>query len=131
MNFKDLLKNYELDITITRENVFEKLYLVPVLHGKYHKYLYQWRRLLLKIEQEKIEKYREKYYYYKDDFDRTLDEKQIKWHIETDEEYVSINQRYLNIKNEVDQIEQMVKHCGNLSFFCQNIISWEAFLSGR
>ena len=131
MNFLELLDEYNKDTKITKENIQSKLYDIPVLVGKYQKYLYQWRRQFIKVESEKNELFRKKYHHYKYDYNKTLDSKEIKWHIETDEEFSKIESRYQILKSEVDQIQEMIKHCMNLSFFCRNIIEWEQFMNGE
>lgn len=130
MNFKELIESYESDSKVSKEEIQDKIYNIPILHGKYLKYLYQWRRKTLLIEKDLKELYRQKYEIYKNG-DKVLDEKQIKFYIETDKEYLELNLRFQTFKIETEQIEQMVKHCCNLSFFYQNIMEVEKFYNGR
>lgn len=129
--FTDLVKMYEKDTTITRENINSKIYDAPMLHSKYHKYLYKWRRDYIKNETLLSEQFRKLWYYYSDEHERTLKSTEIKWHIETDDDYIKLHSKVKILKGEVAQIEDMVKFCSNISFFCQNIINWETFMQGE
>ena len=131
MNFIDLLKMYEKDTTINRENISSKLFECPVLHGIYSKWLYQWRRKFINVDNERAKKYKELYYYFKKDYELALDKKEICWHIETHDDYIDLNSKCRVLESEINQIESFVKHCSNLSFFCQNIISYEQFINGQ
>lgn len=130
MNFKDLIEQYETDTKVSKEEIQDKIYKIPILHGIYLKYLYQWKRKTLSVEKDLKELYRTKYEIYKNG-DKVLDEKQIKFYIETDKEYLDLNLKFQTFKLETDQVEQMVKHCSNLSFFYQNILESEKFFNGR
>lgn len=130
MNFIELLDEYETRCTITRENIHEKLYEAPILHSYFSKHLYNWKRRLKTVEIEKLSLYRKKYYYYKNDYDHVLKDSEIKWHIQTDEEYMKIEKRFYNLKQEVEQIQEMTSFCSKISFYCQNIISYEQFING-
>ena len=131
MNFLELNELYKKSIDITRANINDKLYEIPVQHGIFSKWLYLWKKKYLKELKDLEHLERKKYYHYKDDFDRALNDKEIKWHVETDSEYVEQNLKVRIFKSEVEQIEAMLKHIGNLSFFAQNIIQWEEFMAGK
>lgn len=131
MNFLDLTTMYENDTTITRENINQKLFEAPTLHGKYHKWLYRWRVKYIAVDKECKKLYREKYLFYRDEQNEVLSEKEIKWHVETDSEYIELASKVKMWKYEVEQIESMVKHCGFIGNFCKNIVDWELFMGGK
>lgn len=131
MNFLELCKQYENDTTVTRENINSKLFESPVLHSRYHKWQYIWKQRLYQQEDELKILYRKKYKYYENDYEKALSDKEIKWHIETDNEYLKLNRKVKILTSEVDQIIDWCKHCNNLSFFCGNIINWESFMAGK
>ena len=130
MNFLELNEEYQKDTTITRENIQLKLFESPRLHGKYHKWQYKWKQRLYKKEVELKELYRTKYKYYQRDFEEALNEKEIKWHIDTDSDYLELNRKVKILKTEVEQIVDWCKHCNSLSFFCGNIVRWEKHMNG-
>ena len=131
MNFVELNNEYIEDTTITRENINSKLFEVPRLFGKYHKWQYKWKQALYAKEKELKLLYREKYKYYQKDFDEALNEKEIKWHVDTDEEYLELDRKVKILTTEVSQIESWCRHCNSLSFFCGNIVSWESLMAGK
>lgn len=131
MNFLELNKQYEEDTTINKENISEKLDIASRLHAKYHSYGYRWKRKL-GVEEDKLkELYREKYKYYEKEYERALNDKEIKWHIDTDKEYISQNRKVEILKDEVDRIKDWCSHCNSLSYFYGNIIKWYEHMNGK
>jgi hypothetical protein len=118
------------DMKMEEETLDLKVYLIPNLHSKWVRYLYNEAMFLTKIEKKLLESFRKKYYYYLNDFSYTVDKKHVEWHIESDEEYSEELFKVNKQKHKVKYLEQMVRKVNGLSFDIKNMVEWRKFLAG-
>lgn len=131
----DKLQKYidesSVDFVWDADNINDKMYKMPIIHNKWLRYYYEERDSLIKAEKNLKSLYKEKFYYYKDDYDHKLDVKQIAWHIETDNEYSTKLYR-VNLRKEIiDFIEKIIRRINSFSFDVKNIIEYTKFKNGQ
>lgn len=130
MNWSEFEKQVEEDFTIRKDHLNTKLLEIPKLHSKYLRFYFKEKNKLIKLESELKILYSKRWYYYKNDYDHTIEDKHIQWHIDGDEEYskklLAVNRQ----KHLVDYFNQLIKKSNTLSFDIKNIVDWERFVSG-
>lgn len=131
MKWSELEAEVEEDFSLRQDKLETKLLQIPNLHSKYLRYYFNEKKKLLQLESELKVLYRKKWYYYLKDWDYTIEEKHIPWHIESDTEY---SKKLLDVsrqKNIVDYFLHTIKKCNALSFDVKNVIEWNKFINGR
>jgi hypothetical protein len=118
------------DLKMEEETLDLKVYLIPNLHAKWVRYLYNEAMFLTKIEKQLLESFRKKYYFYLNDYSYTVDKKHVEWHIESDETYSEELYKVNKQKHKVKYLEQMVRKVNGLSFDIKNMVEWRKFLAG-
>jgi hypothetical protein len=131
MNLDELFKEIEQDLTISFENLHEKTYKIPNYHSKYLKLYFEQKRILNKCNEELGKLYKNKYYYYTEQYEYKLDTtKEINFHIYSDEEYSKANLKTENQKLLVDCLERTLKRVQFLSKDVSNIQEQLKYMQG-
>jgi hypothetical protein len=131
MNIDTFLKEMEEDFRLTPENIQDKMYTVPNLHSKYLKIFFREKARYNKMDKELNKLYREKYYFYTTKYDKLLEnQKEIQFHILSDEEYAELNQKVENQKVLVDCVDRTLKKVSQLTFDIKGIIEYTKYLQG-
>ncbi|WP_298751853.1 recombination mediator protein UvsY [uncultured Arcobacter sp.] len=121
MKITELMKEVEEDFNFTKENIGEKVFSAPSLHSKYlNLYLREFTKYTNMYKQIK-QMYRKKYYYYKEDFSYSLSQKEIDFHIDSDDDYADLYKQYCSQKAIVDYLDSIVKKSQQISFDIKNI----------
>lgn len=119
------------DLLIENDKLNSKMMSLPQIHSKWLKYFYRESMLLLKYEEEEKKIFRKKFEFYLTQYDVEIKSNQVKWYVESDDEYIRIS-RKVNIQNKVvSYLEDVVKKVNNLNFLIKNIIDWKKFISGN
>lgn len=130
MNKQELLQMIESDLTLTPNNLEDKLYLIPSLHSKYLGIYFEFKTKLSKKERELSVLYKDKYIELKTKSDELLDKKEIQFYILGDEEYSKLNYEVKLLTDYVDILDRTLKKVNQLSFDAKNILAHIQFLSG-
>ena len=119
------------DFNVTRENLQSKVYSLPNLHSKYLKFFYKISEILIKLESKKDMLYIKKRNYFLNDHPEAIKPTHVDFYINGDDEFASLKMKYAKRKLELKVIEEALKRCSTISFFCKNIIEYENFLVGN
>ena len=75
-------------------------------------------------------KWQEKYLYYKNEFNITLNNSEIKSFIEKDLEYLELKEKLQNVTDLLDQVELALKGLDSMRWAIKSLIDWERFKQG-
>ncbi len=75
-------------------------------------------------------KWQERFLYYKNDFNYTLNNAEIKSFIEKDYEYLMIKKKLQEVTDLLEQIEIVLKGLDSMRWTLKSIIDWEKFKAG-
>ncbi len=133
MKWKELQENIDEDIALPNDlsKLDAKIKSIPKLHSKYLNFFFKEKKKLLILEKDLKKSYREKYYYYKNDYEYTLKNNQIDWHIESDDDYAKKKFEFDKQKMLVEYFYKLLQKINTLSFDIKNLIEWRNLLSGR
>jgi len=90
------------------------------LKNKHHKYSFQLDR-----------KWQELYLYYKNEYNITLNNSEIKSFIEKDLEYLDIKEKLSSVDNVMSSIEDIIKGLDNFRWTVKSLIDWEMWKGGK
>jgi hypothetical protein len=71
--------------------------------------------------------WQEKYLYYKNEFNITLNNTEIKSFIDKDLEYLEIKQKLKEVTDLLEQIESVIKGLDSMRWTIKSIIDWQKF----
>ena len=130
----DILKIEKMianDFHVTRENLQSKVYSLPNLHSKYLKFFYKLSEILIKLESKKDLMYIKKRNYFLNEHPEVIKPTHVDFYINGDEVFAALKLKCAKRKLELKVIEEALKRCSTISFFCKNIIEYENFLVGN
>lgn len=131
MSIDELFTEIENDLTITFDNFQEKSYKIPSYHSKYLKLYFDQKKLLNKTLESLNKLYKDKYYYYTQEYEYKLDNaKEINFHIYSDEEYSKLNLKVENQKLLVDCLERTLRRVQFLAKDISNIQEQLKYMNG-
>jgi len=129
---KDLFKKYNdfiKDIEIF--NISEKLIELPKIIAFYQNYYFTFKDKFYKLQNEIEKKWTEKYIYYKNDFDFSLTNSEIKQFIEKDLEMLDLKYKLNQIKGILEKFEESLKNLDGIKWTLKTLVEWEKFKSGN
>jgi hypothetical protein len=125
------MKAVEVDFDISYKNLNEKLYTIPQLHSKYLNLLLKEKTRLYSLKQNMDKLYKKKYYFYRFEYDHTLDShKEIQFHVEADDEFSTLVKNVNAKKALVEYLESVVKKAHNIGFDIKNILQHLQYMQG-
>ncbi len=126
-NLDSLFDKYQEFIEFEISQIDEKLTKLPSMIGHYQNIFYTLKKKHTKYQHEKDSKWTEKYLYFKNDFNFTLTNAEIKAFIEKDIEYLELKLKVQNIVNVLEQTEIVLKGLDNFRWTIHDLIAWEKF----
>jgi len=131
MNLEAIQKQVERDVRIDESHLDSSAANVPILHSKYLQMFSQCQLECLRLQSEYETKYREKYLYYRNDFEVVLKNKaEIDVLMSGDEEMKRLRLRFEYEKTCADYLERVLKQITGLSFLIRDMIEWKKFMAG-
>jgi len=76
-------------------------------------------------------KWQERYLYYKNEFNITLTNTEIKQFIEKDLEYIDIKEKLQGVKTILEQVELTLKGLDSMGWQLKTTVDWEKFKQGQ
>jgi hypothetical protein len=135
MNFDDILENYikeaEEDFNLDKADLEAKLRLIPNLHSKWLRYFYQQSHKLIVKEKELSKMWRDKLNHYLFHYEYEVKHTQVKYYIESDEEYSVIFYQCNCHRKIVDCLESILKKTTQMSFDISNLIKFKEMKLGK
>lgn len=131
MKLDELFEEIKNDLELNVSNLGEKQYKIPNLHSKYLKLYFDQKKLLNTLNAKLSKLYKDKYYYYTHDYDYKLEnQKEINFHIYSDEEYSTLNLKVDNQKLLVDCLERTLNRVQYMSKDVSNILDYLKYVNG-
>ena len=127
MNLDKLFDKYYEFIEFETSQIDERLFKLPSIIGHYQNIFYALKQKHTKYQHETDSKWTEKYLYYKNDFDFTLTNAEIKAFIEKDIEYLDLKLKVQKVVDVLEQVEIVLKGLDNFRWTIHDLISWLKF----
>jgi hypothetical protein len=135
MKFDDQLEKYlkkaEEDFNFNDADLEVKLRSIPNLHSKWLRYFYQASHKLIVKEKELTVMWRDKLNHYLFNYEYEVKTTQVKYYIESDEEYSAIFYQCNCQRKIVDCLESILKKTTQLSFDMNNLIKLKELKAGK
>ncbi len=125
-----LKKEIEADFTITEENAMVKSLDAPKIFSKYLARTIKESQVLKKMKGDLDKMYADRYKYYKEDYERKLNQGEIETYILTEAEYHKKNYEYQLQESICAFLEGITKKANNLSFDIKNFVDLRLFYGG-
>jgi CRISPR/Cas system CSM-associated protein Csm2 small subunit len=125
------LKESEADFNLDAADLEAKLRQIPNLHSKWLRYFYRESHRLLKKEKDLKICWRDKLNYYLYHYEYEVKHTQVKFYIESDEEYSKIYYQVTCLEKLVEMIESILKKTTQLSFDLNNLIKFKELKAGK
>ena len=126
-----IFDKYYQFIEFETSEIDERLTQLPSIIGFYQDAFYTLKQKHTKYQYEKDSKWQERYLYYKNEFNFTLTNNEIKSFIEKDIEYLDLKLKVQKVIDVLEQIEAILKSLDNLRWTIHDLISWEKFKQGE
>jgi flagellar capping protein FliD len=128
--FKKIQQEAEKDLNINNQEYKDILNSLPHTYQKYLNHFYNFSIIYDKINKKLYKKYNELYRYYRDEFSIKLKTNELENYIKADDSYQEIEQILLNIKHQLNYLDNIMKQLNQISFYIKNAIDWEKFKNG-
>jgi CRISPR/Cas system CSM-associated protein Csm2 small subunit len=133
--FDEILEKYlaeaEIDFNFDKADLEDKLRKVPNLHSKWLRHFYRQSHKLIQKEKELAKMWRDKLNHYLFHYKYEVKHTQVKYYIESDEEYSVIFYQCNCQRNIVDCLESILKKTTQLSFDMNNLIKLKEMKAGK
>ena len=126
-----LFEKYNEFIKFENKDIDDRLRKHTEVLGYYQSAFYTIKQKHTKYGFELDRKWQEKYLYYKNEFNLTLNNNEIKSFIEKDLEYLGIKENLQGVTDLLDQIEITLKGLDSMRWTIKSIIDWEKFKAGQ
>lgn len=130
IDFEIVKCEIDTDLTLTADNIGDKLYKIPNLHSKYLRLYYQESLVLEKLEAKLARLYKKLFKYYTTEVDYIVKPAQANFFIFGDDKYSEAKFVVSKQKLQVDYLERTLKKVNNLSFDIKNLVEWSVFQNG-
>lgn len=135
MKYDDIIENYlkeaEEDFNLDKADLEAKLRTIPNLHSKWLRHFYKQSHKLMKKENELAVIWRDKLNYYLFNYEYEVKHTQVKFYIDSDEDYSKIFYQVECQRKIVEMIESILKKTTQLSFDISNLIKFKELKAGR
>ena len=125
-----LFDKYNVFISYEENQIEERLHRIPEMIGYYQNLFYTLQTKHTKYRFELDRTWQEKYLYYKNDFNFTLSNSEIKIFIDKDLEYMNLKQKLQEVTDTLNQTEIVLKGLKDMSWSLKTLIDWKKFQMG-
>ncbi len=135
-SFESVIENYlkeaEEDFNLDKADLESKLRAIPNLHNKWLRHFYRQSHILIKKEKELAKVWKDKLnFYLYGNYPYEIKYTQVKFYIESDEEYSKIAFQVNSHKKVVEMLESILKKTTQLSFDINNLIKFKELKAGK
>jgi CRISPR/Cas system CSM-associated protein Csm2 small subunit len=135
MKYDDIIENYlkeaEEDFNLDKADLEAKLRTIPNLHSKWLRHFYKQSHKLMKKDKELAVIWRDKLNHYLFHYEYEVKHTQVKFYIDSDDEYSKIFYQVECQRKIVEMIESILKKTTQLSFDINNLIKFKELKAGR
>ena len=131
LSLDTLFVKYNEFIEFETQQIELRLQELPSMIGYYQDIFYTLKQKHTKYQHETDCKWQEKYLYYKNDFNFTLNNAEIKSFIEKDLEYLTLKLKTQKVVDVLEQVEIVLKGLDSMSWTIKNLIEWKKFQAGE
>jgi CRISPR/Cas system CSM-associated protein Csm2 small subunit len=135
MKYDDIIENYlkeaEEDFNLDKADLEAKLRTIPNLHSKWLRHFYKQSHKLMKKDKELAVIWRDKLNHYLFHYAYEVKHTQVKFYIDSDDEYSKIFYQVECQRKIVEMIESILKKTTQLSFDINNLIKFKELKAGR
>lgn len=125
-----IFDRYNKFIEYEFSDISERLLGMPSIIGYYQSIYFTLKKKFDLYSIKLDRKWQEKYLYYKNEFNITLNNTEIKQFIEKDLEYLDIKESLQNVKTVLEQVEQTLKGLDTMQWTLKTTVEWEKFKQG-
>jgi len=125
-----LFEKYNEFIKFDTSDIDDRLRKHTEILGYYQSAYYTIKQKHTKYSFELDRKWQEKYLYYKNEFNITLNNSEIKSFIEKDLDYLETKKKLQEVTDLLEQIEIVLKGLDSMRWTMKSIIDWEKFKQG-
>jgi hypothetical protein len=133
--FDEILEQYlqeaETDFNFDKADLEDKLRSIPNLHSKWLRYFYRQSHKLIVKEKELAILWRDKLNHYLFNYEYEVKHTQVKYYIESDEQYSVVYYQVNCQRKIVDCLESILKKTTQLSFDINNLIKLKELKAGK
>ena len=126
-----IFDKYNEFIKFSVPDIEEKLHFLPSMIGYYQNVFYTLRQKHTRYNHQLDSTWQEKYLYYKNDFNFSLTNAEIKSFIEKDLEYLEAKFKLRKVTDLLEQVEMVLKGLDNFRWTIHDLIAWEQFQQGK
>jgi len=112
-------------------DIDEKLLELPAQTGFYQNIYFELKNKYQQYDISIERKWMEKYLYYKNEFEFTLTNTEIKQFIEKDLEVLDLKDKLANVEIMLQKTESVLKGLDNFRWTLKSLIDWEQFKAGK
>jgi len=135
MNFETIMERYlqeaEEDFNFSKADLEDKLRSIPNLHSKWLRHFYRQSHKLIIKEKELAVIWREKLNFYLFHYEYEIKHTQVKFYIDSDDEYSKIFYQVNCQRKIVDMLDGILKKTIQLSFDMNNLIKLKELKAGK
>lgn len=128
---EEYLKEAEEDFNLDKADLEDKLRKIPNLHNKWLRHFYRQSHKLLVKDKELAKMWRDKLNHYLFHYEYEVKHTQVKYYIESDEEYSVIFYQCNCQRKIVDMLEGILKKTTQMSFDISNLIKFKELKAGK
>jgi len=131
MDTEKLFDRYNEFIKFEIKDISERLRKHTEILGYYQSLFFTIKQKHTKYSFELDRKWQERYLYYKNEFNFSLSNSEIKSFIEKDNEYIAIKEKLQMVTDLLEQIELVLKGLDSMKWTIKSLIDWEMFKGGK
>jgi hypothetical protein len=127
---EQMFKKYNDFVTYDLTNIDKKLLELPLIVSHYQNIFYSMQAKLDEYDAQKAEMWQMKYLYYKNNFDFSLNNTEIKQFIDRDTEIINIIRKMNVVRLIANRCEETIKSLRDFSWTIKNLLEYEKFRAG-
>ena len=131
LSLDTLFVKYNNFIEFETQQIELRLQELPSMVGYYQDIFYTLKQKHTKYQHETDCEWTAKYLYYKNDFNFTLTNAEIKSFIEKDLEYLNLKLKTKKVTDVLEQVEIVLKGLSDFGWTIKNLIDWKKFQAGE
>ena len=128
--FKKLLDECKKYSTIDRKDLIKDMNGTLALQQNLISIVIKMTYSLIKLENEYGLKRKNKYHYYKTDYDYDLSKKELDMYTDADDELKDMRYKIAKIKFQIESLDKQIDFLRNKQFQIKNLIEWEKYTNG-
>lgn len=125
-----ILDNIERDLKYDESNIDKLMLNLPLIHSKYIAIFSAAQKLYRDLEVDLKELHAKRYKYYKEDYDRRMDNKsEIDEMIHQEKEYIELLREVRKQETVCNFLERSVDNIKNMNYVIKSYVDWKRYQS--